>query len=577
MEPIDEFDVLVDKRTLAAVKGTTDTAAIYRLIFIGFALAVMLSLWRLYAALRATLGGSVDQVRAHISRIGSGDFSATTVVKEGRQDSMLGWLVETQAKLNHSDAERRRTEAALREREERFQLVARATDDAIWDWDIAANTISFNESFGNLFGYRAGEFESTVQFRMNGIHPEDYDALTASLDAFLASGEESWWGEYRFRCADGAYAFVHDRGCVVRDAEGKARRMVGSMMNITERKEIEEALQRQQSELRALFDLMPAMIWFKDTANGLLRVNKRVAKAAGLRVDEIEGQSCEEIYPEQAAGFYADDLEVIGSGVPKLGIIETVSRPGDPTLWVQTDKVPYFDDAGKPIGIVVMAQDITERKREEAEREAISEIVQSVITTSNVDELLKVAHVAIGKVLYAENCFVGLHDPLTDLVSFEFWVDQCDALPAPMPISHAFTRSSHVLRTGRPLLLTHGREQELFGNVVLTKSGVPAASWLGVPLRTPTRTIGVLVVQHYEKKGRLHRARSPLPRSRRRSNRPRDRAQTRGSGTASRQGGGRGGDARQERVPGEHEPRDPHADERHSRHDGTDARYRAGP
>jgi PAS domain S-box-containing protein len=140
--------------------------------------------------------------------------------------------------------DRKKTERALGESEERFRLVARATNDAIWDWDITANTISFSESLGTLFGYRAGEFESTLAFWINSIHPEDHDEVMASVQAFFASREEVWTGEYRFRCADGAYAFVYDRGYVLRNAEGKPLRMVGSMMNITERK-------RAESELRA--------------------------------------------------------------------------------------------------------------------------------------------------------------------------------------------------------------------------------------------------------------------------------------------------------------------------------------
>ncbi|MEY2529426.1 MAG: two-component system, sensor histidine kinase and response regulator, partial [Verrucomicrobiota bacterium] len=328
---------------------------------------------------------------------------------------------------------------------------------------------------------------------------DDHDEVMASVHAFFAGREELWMGEYRFRCANGSYAFVYDRGYVVRDVEGKPLRMVGSMMNITERKEIEEELQRQQSELRALFDLMPAMIWFKDTNNGILRVNKRAAEAAGKSVEEIEGKPSLEIYPQEAAKYYADDLEVIHSGAPKLGFVETVAGPGGHVISVQTDKVPYRDKDGKVIGIVVMAQDITQRSREEAERGVISEILQGMITTTNLDELLALAHRSIGKLLYAENCFVGLHDAKTDLIHYEFWVDKCDLVPSPQPISKGFTRSSYVLRTGEPLLLTKELEAQLFEQGDLAQSGSSSASWMGVPLRTPTRTIGVLAVQHYEK------------------------------------------------------------------------------
>jgi two-component system cell cycle sensor histidine kinase/response regulator CckA len=117
------------------------------------------------------------------------------------------------------------------------------------------------------------------------------------------------------------------------------------------------------NELRVLFDMMPAMIWFKDTENNILRINKRAADATGKPVAELEGKSMREIYPQEAAKYFADDLEVIHSGIPKLGIVETLKSREGKELWLQTDKVPVSDKDGKVISIVVMAQDITESKQ----------------------------------------------------------------------------------------------------------------------------------------------------------------------------------------------------------------------
>ena len=120
------------------------------------------------------------------------------------------------------------------------------------------------------------------------------------------------------------------------------------------------------AEMRALIDLMPGMIWFKDTTNGIIRVNQQVADAAGRTVAEIEGRPSKEIYPEDADRFHADDLEVIRSGIPKLGYVESVRGPDGQDMWVQTDKVPYRDLAGNVAGIVVVARDITESRNAEA-------------------------------------------------------------------------------------------------------------------------------------------------------------------------------------------------------------------
>ena len=163
---------------------------------------------------------------------------------------------------------------------------------------------------------------------------------------------------------------------------------VAVVRDITERKKTEERLRQKQTELQVLVDLIPAMVWFKDTENNILRVNKRVADAAGKSVEEIEGKSTLEIYPQQSAKFYADDLEVIASGVPKLGIIETLRGGEGQALWVQTDKVPYRDQDGKAIGIVVMGQDITERKRateQIAEQAALLDEAQDAIIVRDLE------------------------------------------------------------------------------------------------------------------------------------------------------------------------------------------------
>src|SRR6185436_5641156 len=94
-------------------------------------------------------------------------------------------------------------------------------------------------------------------------------------------------------------------------------------------------LLRQHTTMRVLFDLIPAMIWFKDTENRILRVNARVADAARKTIADIEGKPTREIYPNAAEKFHADDLQVIHSGVPQLGIIEMIQEAEGKDLWVQ--------------------------------------------------------------------------------------------------------------------------------------------------------------------------------------------------------------------------------------------------
>ena len=156
---------------------------------------------------------------------------------------------------------------------------------------------------------------------------------------------------------------------------------------------------------------------------------------------------------------------------------------------------------GAITGHVGTISDVTKQKRAEAERQVISEIVQGVITTTNLDQLLDLAWHSIGKLLYAENCFIALHDPATDLLHFQFWIDKFDPVPPPQPVGKGLSRSAYVLRTGRALLLTGELKKQLHERGELQLVGSDSPSWLGVPLRTPARTIGVLAVQHYQEEG----------------------------------------------------------------------------
>jgi len=179
-----------------------------------------------------------------------------------------------------------------------------------------------------------------------------------------------------------------------------------------DREKLEKVTQRQLAELRVLFDIMPAMVWFKDTDNRIQMVNRRVADAAGKTVLEMEGKTTAEIYPLESERFDAADKNVMLSGEPELGIVENIRVQGGKDIWVQTDKVAVKDAAGRTIGIVIMAQDITARR--EAER-AMSDLLQ---TTARRERLLNTALASMndfaqiydreGKVLYANQSLLSL-------------------------------------------------------------------------------------------------------------------------------------------------------------------------
>jgi len=146
-------------------------------------------------------------------------------------------------------SERLRDEQRLEASEQRFQLVARATSDAVFDWNIVTGESWRTDSFDALFGYRSAEMPPTIEGWRERVHPDDLARVDARLAAFFASDEVEWQDSYRFRRGDGGWAHVLDRGRLVRGDTGQPLRMVGGMVDTTRQHEIQETLREREGRL----------------------------------------------------------------------------------------------------------------------------------------------------------------------------------------------------------------------------------------------------------------------------------------------------------------------------------------
>ncbi|MBE9202889.1 PAS domain-containing protein [Synechocystis salina LEGE 06099] len=136
--------------------------------------------------------------------------------------------------------------STLREAQERFQLISKATNDVIWDWNFATNQVWWNDSITDMFGYALSDMEPGPESWTLRIHPDDKERVLRSIHQVI-DGEENYWEcDYRFMKSDGQYANVIDRGFVARDGQGKATRMVGSVLDVTERMAMEQRLRESQ-------------------------------------------------------------------------------------------------------------------------------------------------------------------------------------------------------------------------------------------------------------------------------------------------------------------------------------------
>lgn len=140
--------------------------------------------------------------------------------------------------------ERKQAEQQLQESEERFRFLSEATSDTIWDWDMATDKVWWSAGLELLWGSPIQATVSTIAEWLEKIHPDDREQVNASVDQALKDGSTYWAAEYRFLRYDGSYAYVLDRGSIIRDAQGRAIRMVGGMTDQTARKQAEKEIRR---------------------------------------------------------------------------------------------------------------------------------------------------------------------------------------------------------------------------------------------------------------------------------------------------------------------------------------------
>ena len=144
---------------------------------------------------------------------------------------------------------RRLAEQAVRATEERYRLVTQATNDAIWDWDLTRDHVLWNEALHAAYGYDLAAVEPTGGWWLDRIHPDDRARVEADIRGTIEGSENEWSHDYRFRRADGTYADVLDRGYMVRGPQGEPIRMIGAMLDLSERKRDERRLREMNALL----------------------------------------------------------------------------------------------------------------------------------------------------------------------------------------------------------------------------------------------------------------------------------------------------------------------------------------
>jgi len=257
---------------------------------------------------------------------------------------------------------------------ERYALVARATNDVIWDWDAEHGTIIWNDALQTMFGYAPDQIDNRLQWWDSHLHPDDRERVVSGINGIIEKGGTSWTDEYRFERADGSFTEVLDRGYVARAEDGKPVRMIGAMLDVTERKRAERIatfMAEASAVLASSLDYHATLARVAELTVPVLAdwciVDLRTGNETYQRLAIVREDAA------KASDAFANDVrEVIVSGAPKL--IERVADTLDirSALIVPLVVVP----GDRSLGALTLAMSHSRRVLSERDRAVVEDVAR---------------------------------------------------------------------------------------------------------------------------------------------------------------------------------------------------------
>lgn len=200
--------------------------------------------------------GSVDALDGFVTNIT--EYKRIEATLRTTQERLKSQLEERTAELGtlrslvvRETAKREEAEEGLLRTEERFTLAVNGTDGGIWNWDLRTNELYLSAGWKSMLGFQAGEVGNSYSEWENRLHADDREGVLATVRDCLEGNSSHYMLEHRLRRKDGSYRWVLARGIAVRDREGRPVRIVGSSIDITEKKQVEEALREKEAQLLA--------------------------------------------------------------------------------------------------------------------------------------------------------------------------------------------------------------------------------------------------------------------------------------------------------------------------------------
>ncbi|WP_247235433.1 PAS domain S-box protein [Telluribacter sp. SYSU D00476] len=258
--------------------------------------------------------------------------------------------------------ERKKHEEQARIWLHRYESVAKATREAIFDFDLTTMILVWNQGLERIYGYGPEYHETPLSWWEERVHPDDRHRASKSLNEGISNGSTFWSEQYRFRCANGVYKYVEDSGHIIFDSNQEAVRMIGSLRDIDD-------LTRANAENKRLAEIITKVnnvVVITDVEGRINYINPRFTEVTGYTFEEVAGRK-----PGEVLQGPESDLEVVrhmGESLRERQYfsVEIINYTKDGRkYWMHVDCTPIYDDFGNHQGFIAIQNEVTERKEKE--------------------------------------------------------------------------------------------------------------------------------------------------------------------------------------------------------------------
>jgi PAS domain S-box-containing protein len=374
------------------------------------------------------------------------------------------------------------------------------SENVIYFYDLESGKYDYmNKAIVNLTGYTMEELNN---IGLKSIIIEEVESGPGAEEKFIESSAgfsvKDISRKFLIRTKHGDHKWVENISFIRADNKGHFSTCIGVMKNVTPIHKQIEQLKEEKNNIEAILDIAEVIFVIIDENLKLTFINKKGCQLTGYKKEELLNKNVIDLLiAADARGELKAILENLFSGKSnsfERSEFEIITRSGEKLL-INWHNFLFTDEEHHGKYIISSGQDVTRLKRDAKMQQVISEILHTANSEKNLDELFKMIHLSISKLMRADNFYISLYEKEKDIISFPYFIDEFDVSAPPQKFGKGLTE--YVLLTGKPLLVSGAKDKELMDSGEVEMVGTPTAIWLGVPLKIQDNTIGVMALQDY--------------------------------------------------------------------------------